>query len=58
MKSKKISRRSFLKYFTGAAASTFLLPISKLLNKQKDLSEKITSTHEAKYYKTADKLAG
>ena len=58
MNSKKISRRSFLKCFAGATASTLFLPISKLINNQKVLSNKIDSTREAKYYKTADKLAG
>ncbi|MBU0467905.1 MAG: twin-arginine translocation signal domain-containing protein [Candidatus Omnitrophica bacterium] len=58
MKPKQMSRRSFLKIFAGATASTLLLPISKLFNKQRSLSNKTNSTREAKYYKTADKLAG
>jgi len=58
MKSKNMSRRSFLKLFAGATAGTLLLPISKLTGKQNSLFIKTNSTREAKYYKAADKLAG
>lgn len=58
MVQKKISRRGFLKVFAGAAASTLLLPVSRLLNRQKYTPNKTNPAREAKYYKTADKLAG
>ena len=58
MNLKQISRRNFLKLFASAAVGTFLFPLERLLNSKNSRLKNNSPAREAKYYKSADKLAG
>ncbi len=58
MKMKKITRRNFLKFIGVYLIGAAVLPFEKFFNSSKKPKKTFINPKEAKYYTTANDLAG